>query len=68
MNENLIDVLIYIYENYMVADDSALRDQILLEEELVVVKRTLQPDEYEELYESVQALKDFASGWIEMER
>jgi hypothetical protein len=47
---------------------SEKKGRLELEEELVVVKRTLQPDEYGELYESVQALKDFASGWIEMER
>lgn len=35
VNENLIDVLIYIYENYMDSDDAAPRDQILLEEELL---------------------------------
>ena len=35
MNENVIDVLIYIYENYMDAEESAPTDQILLEEELV---------------------------------
>ena len=35
VNENLIDVLIYIYENYMVSDDATPGDQILLEEELV---------------------------------
>ena len=33
MNENLIDVLIFIYENYMDSDNQP-RDQILLEEEL----------------------------------
>ena len=33
MNENLIDVLIFIYENYMDADNQP-DDQILLEEEL----------------------------------
>ena len=33
MNENLIDVLIFIYENYMDADNQP-QDQILLEEEL----------------------------------
>ena len=35
MNENLIDVLIYIYENYMDAEESVPTDQIMLEEELV---------------------------------
>lgn len=35
VNENVIDVLIYIYENYMDAEDSTPTDQILLEEELV---------------------------------
>ena len=35
MNENVIDVLIYIYENYMDAEESVPTDQILLEEELV---------------------------------
>lgn len=35
MNENVIDVLIYIYENYMDGDESVPTDQILLEEELV---------------------------------
>lgn len=35
VNENVIDVLIYIYENYMDADESVPTDQILLEEELV---------------------------------
>ena len=35
VNENVIDVLIYIYENYMDAEESAPTDQILLEEELV---------------------------------
>jgi len=33
VNENLIDVLIFIYENYMDADNQP-QDQILLEEEL----------------------------------
>ncbi len=33
MNENLIDVLIYIYENYMDSENQP-RDQVLLEEEL----------------------------------
>jgi len=35
VNENLIDVLIFIYENYMDADESIPQDQILLEDELV---------------------------------
>ncbi len=35
MNENVIDVLIYIYENYMDGEESAPPDQIMLEEELV---------------------------------
>ncbi len=35
MNENVIDVLIYIYENYMDGDDNVPTDQIMLEEELV---------------------------------
>ncbi len=35
MNENVIDVLIYLYENYMDADTAVPQDQILLEEELV---------------------------------
>lgn len=35
MNENVIDVLIYIYENYMDGDESVPTDQIMLEEELV---------------------------------
>jgi Smg protein len=35
VNENVIDVLIYIYENYMDGDQAAPTDQILLEEELV---------------------------------
>ena len=35
MNENVIDVLIYIYENYMDAEESVPTDQITLEEELV---------------------------------
>ncbi len=35
VNENVIDVLIYIYENYMDAEDSVPTDQIMLEEELV---------------------------------
>ena len=35
VNENVIDVLIYIYENYMDAEESVPTDQILLEEELV---------------------------------
>ncbi len=34
VNENLIDVLIYIYEHYMDSDNTVPRDQILLEEEL----------------------------------
>lgn len=34
MNENLIDVLIFIYENYMEEDSATTRDQLLLEEEL----------------------------------
>ena len=34
MNENLIDVLIFIYENYMDEEKQVPRDQILLEEEL----------------------------------
>lgn len=35
VNENVIDVLIYIYENYMDPEESAPTDQIMLEEELV---------------------------------
>lgn len=35
MNENVIDVLIYIYENYMDSDEAVPADQIMLEEELV---------------------------------
>jgi Smg protein len=35
VNENVIDVLIYIYENYMDREESVPTDQILLEEELV---------------------------------
>ena len=35
VNENVIDVLIYIYENYMDAEESVPTDQIILEEELV---------------------------------
>ncbi len=35
MNENLIDVLIYIYENYMDSEESVPVDQITLEEELL---------------------------------
>ena len=35
MNENVIDVLIYIYENYMDAEESVPTDQMMLEEELV---------------------------------
>ena len=35
VNENVIDVLIYIYENYMDAEESVPTDQIMLEEELV---------------------------------
>ncbi len=34
MNENIIDVLIYIYENYMGGDENIPHDQIMLEEEL----------------------------------
>ena len=35
MNENVIDVLIYIYENYMDGDEAVPTDQITLEEELL---------------------------------
>ena len=35
MNENLIDVLIYIYENYMDSEESVPMDQLTLEEELL---------------------------------
>ena len=35
VTENLIDVLIYIYENYMDSEESVPTDQILLEEELL---------------------------------
>ena len=35
MNENVIDVLIYIYENYMDTEETVPTDQIMLEEELV---------------------------------
>jgi len=35
VNENLIDVLIYIYENYMDSEQSVPVDQITLEEELL---------------------------------
>lgn len=35
MNENVIDVLIYIYENYMDGDEAVPTDQIMLEEELI---------------------------------
>ena len=34
MNENLIEVLIFIYENYMDSDTDVPEDQILLEQEL----------------------------------
>lgn len=34
MNENLIDVLIFIYENYMDDENKVPQDQIMLEEEL----------------------------------
>ena len=34
MNENIIDVLIYIFENYMGGDENMPHDQITLEEEL----------------------------------
>jgi len=35
VTENLIDVLIYIYENYMDSEESVPMDQITLEEELL---------------------------------
>ncbi len=35
MTENLIDVLIYIYENYMDSEESVPVDQVTLEEELL---------------------------------
>jgi len=35
VNESLIDVLIYIYENYMDQEEGASADQIMLEEELL---------------------------------
>jgi len=35
VNENIIDVLIYIYENYMDSDEAVPTDQIMLEEELI---------------------------------
>jgi len=35
VNENLIDVLIYIYENYMDSEESVPMDQLTLEEELL---------------------------------
>lgn len=35
MNESLIDVLIYIYENYMDSEQTVPVDQITLEEELI---------------------------------
>ncbi len=35
MTENLIDVLIYIYENYMDREESVPADQVILEEELL---------------------------------
>jgi Smg protein len=35
VNENVIDVLIYIYENYMDGEEAVPADQIMLEEELV---------------------------------
>lgn len=35
VNENVIDVLIYIYENYMDSEENIPPDQIMLEEELV---------------------------------
>ncbi len=38
--------------------------KVEIDEELVVAKRTLQPEEYGELRESVEALKDFASTEI----
>ncbi len=37
-----------------------------IREELIVSKRTLQPDEYVELRESVEALKEFASSRIDI--
>ncbi len=44
------------------------KGRIALEEELVVTRRTLQPDEYGELHKSVEALSDFASTWIAVEK
>jgi len=35
VNVNVIDVLIYIYENFMDSDEAAPQDQIMLEEELI---------------------------------
>lgn len=35
VNENVIDVLIYIYENFMDSEEAVPTDQILLEEELL---------------------------------
>jgi len=35
VNENVIDVLIYIFENYMDSEEEAAPDQVMLEEELV---------------------------------
>ena len=47
MNENLIDVLIFIYENYMDADTQP-QDQILLEQELS--KAGFEKDEIEKAF------------------
>ena len=35
VNENIIDVLIYIYENFMDSEEAVPSDQIMLEEELI---------------------------------
>ena len=35
MNENIIDLLIYIYENFMDSEEAVPSDQIMLEEELI---------------------------------
>lgn len=54
MNESIIDVLIYIYENYMDSEEETQPDQIMLEDDLV--KAGFQSDEIKKAFDWLDEL------------
>lgn len=54
MNESIIDVLIYIYENYMDSDETSQTDQIMLEDDLV--KAGFRTDEIKKAFDWLDEL------------